>query len=122
MMQNHREQRKLSLHFRPSSTNQFARLSPKIAQELLQEAVALSDEDALPVAGWRASDAILNGNDDDYSSGVEFLALEIVLNDGSKIYASYNGGSVENDGKSVARPFDSLNYRHTMQPVFCHYL
>jgi hypothetical protein len=115
MMQNHRYQRQLSLQLRPSSTNQFARLSPKIAQELLQQAAVLSNDHPLTVAGWRASDALMNGNFKDYSSGVEFLALEIILNDGSKIYASYNGGSVDNDGKSVARPSDSLNFRYTSE-------
>ena len=96
MMQERRE-RQLRLRCRTGRRNLFARLSPGLAQELFQEARESSiPRIGPPEAGWRARDA--PSFDSESDSGVEFLPLEISLLGGSMIYASYNGGSIEDDG------------------------
>jgi hypothetical protein len=78
------------------SSNLFARLSPRVARALFDDARAASTkEGSSPTGCWRAYDAVIIL---DCDSGVEFLPLEIVLSNGTKVYASYNGGSVDDDG------------------------
>lgn len=97
MMMQERRERQFRLRCRTERRNLFARLSPSLAQDLWQEARDTSIPRSGPAAaGWWARDAPLFESGSD--SGVEFLPLEISLRDGSKIYVSYNGGSIDDEG------------------------
>jgi hypothetical protein len=103
MTQQQRRERQLRICCRTGGTNLFARVSPKIAEALWKEARdaaaasshAASGSDG---AGWNASSGALPLLESGGDPGVEFLPLEITLRDGSKIYTSYNGGSIEDTG------------------------
>ena len=94
-----RRERQLRLRCRTGRRNLFARLSPGLALELLQEArekASTPRRSGPSSAGWWARDALSFDSGSD--SGVAFLPLEISFSDGSKIHVSYNGGSIDDDG------------------------
>lgn len=64
------------------------RFTPSVARELHAEALQAAKR---PSEGWEVSSQLSNR----CRSGVEFLPLAITLASGSTIYASYNGGDLE---------------------------
>lgn len=100
MTQQERRDRQLRLCCRTGGTNLFARLSPKIARALWQDArdAASRAPSGRDGAGWKLSSDPLPPFESGGDSGVEFLPLEITLQDGSRIYTSYNGGSIKDAG------------------------
>lgn len=106
--QQHRD-RQLRLCCRTGGRNLFARVSPKIARVLWQDArdAVVRAPSGRDGTGWNLSSDPLPPFESGGDSGVEFLPLEITLQDGSKIYTSYNGGSIEDTG-SIELPDNGL--------------
>lgn len=80
-----------------SSWNYFARLHPSVAQELYRQALQRNPTTSRRLSSglWTVESHLSSSSTCD--SGVEFLPLAIVLETGETIYASYNGGDVNNE-------------------------
>jgi hypothetical protein len=112
--------RQLYLRCRTEKRNLFARLSPRLAQDLLQEARETSVPRSVPSsAGWQANNVPSFESESD--SGVAFLPLEVSIPGGSKIYVSYNGGCIDDDGTLLWIKTTISFVSTDEESVTCHY-
>ena len=89
------ERRRVSLQCRPPNDNSFVRLHPSTARALWQQALregATTTADNTDTV-WTVTQE--QGQSTQVTSGIEFLPLEIEVNDTTILYASYNGGDLE---------------------------
>jgi len=81
----------------------FARISPEIARTFFRHlsALSLSQEFPSSVTGYNFLDHLESGDT------ITFLPLEISFSDKTKIYVSYNGGSID-EGDAIELPSSAL--------------